>query len=106
MYKLAKKIITTKFFGSIRMLRFGKAKVAKKEFYGARKTKFWDVGIHNIVVSILIETKNNSKYMIGYLDEVIRPLVLILPKMSGYVKTFKDKGIYNISISILLSIIC
>ena len=29
--------------------------------------------------------------MIGHLDEVIRPLVLILPKMSGYVKTFKDK---------------
>ena len=29
--------------------------------------------------------------MIGYLDKVIRPLDLILPKMSGYVKTFKDK---------------
>ena len=26
-----------------------------------------------------------------YLDEVIRQLVLILPKMSGYVKTFKVK---------------
>ena len=30
--------------------------------------------------------------MIGYLDEVIRPLVLIIPKISGYVKTLKDKG--------------
>ena len=29
--------------------------------------------------------------MIGYLDKVIRSLVLILPKMSGYVKTFKVK---------------
>ena len=27
--------------------------------------------------------------MIGYLDKVIRPLVLIMPKMCGYVKTFK-----------------
>ena len=27
--------------------------------------------------------------MIGYLDEVTRSLVLILPKMSGYVETFK-----------------
>ena len=27
----------------------------------------------------------------GYLDEVIRPLVLILPKISGYVQTFKVK---------------
>ena len=30
--------------------------------------------------------------MIGYLDEVMRPLVLILPKMSGYVKTFEKKN--------------
>ena len=30
--------------------------------------------------------------MIGYLDEVIRPLVLKLPGMIGYVKIFKDKG--------------
>ena len=29
--------------------------------------------------------------MIGYLDEAIRRLVLIMPKMSGYVKTFKVK---------------
>ena len=28
---------------------------------------------------------------IGYLDKVVRPLVLILPKISGYVKTFKVK---------------
>ena len=27
--------------------------------------------------------------MIGYLDIAIRPLVLITPKMSGYIKTFK-----------------
>ena len=27
--------------------------------------------------------------MIGYLDKDIRPLVLAVPKMSGYVKTFK-----------------
>ena len=33
-----------------------------------------------------------SQYLIGYLDEVIRPLVLILPKMNGHVKIFKDKG--------------
>ena len=29
--------------------------------------------------------------MIEYLDEVIKPLVLILPKMSGYVKAFNIK---------------
>ena len=26
---------------------------------------------------------------IGYLDKAIRPLVLIMPQMSGYVKTFR-----------------
>ena len=35
--------------------------------------------------------KNMSKYLIGYSDDVIRPLVLILHKMSGYVKTLKIK---------------
>ena len=40
----------------------------------------------------MIETKINSKYLIGIkLDKAIRPLVLIMPKMSGYVKTFKVK---------------
>ena len=27
--------------------------------------------------------------MVRYLDEVIRPLVLVFPELSGYVKTFK-----------------
>ena len=39
-----------------------------------------------------LKQKHNCKYFVGYLHEVIRPLVLILPKMSGYLKTFKDKG--------------
>ena len=45
-----------------------------------------------IVTSKLIETKTNSKYLIGIkFDKAIRPLVFIMPKMSGYVKTFKVK---------------
>ena len=55
--------------------------------------KIWYVNDGNIVISKLIETKTNSKYLIGYLDKVIRPLVLIMTKMSGYVKTFKVKVI-------------
>ena len=77
------------FFNSLIMLRFGKTKVAKEELYGAKTLmKTWDVNVDNIVISKLVQAKNNSKYLIGYLDEVLRPLVLILPKMSGYVKTF------------------
>ena len=37
----------------------------------------------------MIETETNSKQLIRYLDKVMRPLVLILAKMSGYIKTFK-----------------
>ena len=33
--------------------------------------------------------------MIEYLDKIIRPFALILPKMSGYVKTFKVKDENN-----------
>ena len=35
--------------------------------------------------------KTNYKYLIGYLDQTSRPLVLKMPKMSGYVKLLKLK---------------
>ena len=34
----------------------------------------WDANVDNISISNLIEMKNNSKYLIGYLKEVIRPV--------------------------------
>ena len=67
-------------------------KVTKEKLSTAKKSiQIWDVNINNIVISILIETKTNSKYLIGFSDKAIRPLVLIMPKVSGYVKTFKAK---------------
>ena len=52
----------------------------------------WEVNVENIVISILVKTKTNSKYLIGIdFDKAIRSLVLIMPKMSGYVKTFQVK---------------
>ena len=39
----------------------------------------------------IVKTETNSKYLTGYLDKAMRPLVLIMPKMNGYVKTFKAK---------------
>ena len=51
---------------------------------------------------ILVKAKPNSKYFVGYSDKAMRPLVLIMPKMSGYVKTFKveDKNSKLISFCI------
>ena len=48
-----------------------------------------DANVDNIIISKLVKTKTNSKYLIGCLYIRIRPLVLLMPKMSGYVKTFK-----------------
>ena len=39
--------------------------------------KIQAAGVNNRVISKLFETKNNSKYLLGYLDEVIRPLGLV-----------------------------
>ena len=65
------------------MVKFRKAEIAKEKFYAAKKPiKIWDVNVHKIFISKLVKTKTNSKYLIGYLDKDIRPLVLIMPKMS------------------------
>ena len=70
------------------MLRSGQTKVEKEEFYCIKKQmRFWDTDVNNTVILKLIELKNNRKYLVGYLD-VMRPLVLIWPKMSRCVKTF------------------
>ena len=51
------------------MLRFGET---KKTFYAAKKPiNIRDVNVDNIVISKLIETETNSKYLIGYLDKAI-----------------------------------
>ena len=72
------------------MMRFDETKVTKEKFYATRKPiKTWDVNADNIVISKLTETKTNSKYLIGYSDKTIRPLVLIMANMSVYIKTFK-----------------
>ena len=67
-------------------------KIAKEEFHGARKPiKTWDTYVDNIVFSKSIKTKNNFKYFIIYLDNVIRPLVLMLPKRVVMLKRLRVK---------------
>ena len=72
------------------MLRFGETKVTKEKFYVAKKlTKIWDVNVDNVLISKLVKAK--TKYLVRYFDEAIKPLVLIMCKISGYVKSFKVK---------------
>ena len=63
------------------MVKFGKTEIAKQKFYAAKKPiKIWNVNVDNIVISKIVKTKTNSKYLIGYLDKDIRPLVWIITK--------------------------
>ena len=75
------------FYDSITMLKLGKIGLKKEDLY----IKVCDVNVDNIVVWELIKTQKRPKYLIGYLDDFIRPWLFILPKMSGFVRTFKDK---------------
>ena len=60
-------------------------------FVSKKPIKIWDIDVDNIVISKLVKTKTNSKYLIGIkFHKAIRPLVLMF-KMSGYVRTFKVK---------------
>ena len=80
-----------KFFDSIVMLRFCKKKLAKKmTLWGENPINIWDVDIDIAVIPKLVETNNNSEYLIGYLGEVMKRFVLILLKIRIYVETFKD----------------
>ena len=51
--------------------------------------KIWDVNVDTTVISKLVKTKTNSKYLIGHLGKAVRSMVLIMLKMSRYVETFK-----------------
>ena len=70
--------------------------MSKKDFYASKQAIPLNlVNINNIVLSYRIKRNNDSyKYFIGYLhdDDVIRPLCIILPQMSGYIKYFENGG--------------
>ena len=69
------------FIHSIIMVRFGEKEIAKGKFYAAKRPiKICDADVYNIVISNLCKTKTNSRYLIRYLDNAVRPLVLIMPK--------------------------
>ena len=51
------------------------------------------VNVDEIVVSDKFKHNNGSfKYFIGYQeDEIVKPLCIILPQMSGYIKYFENR---------------
>ena len=82
-------------------MKFGEIKAVQEEIYGGKMPiRIIRINVDNTIILKLAETKNNSKYLIGYLDDVIRPLVLVLPKLSGYLKTFNGRDKDNKLISL------
>ena len=83
-------------------LKFGDIVVNKKEFCASKQTIALNlVDTNKIVISKKFKRSDDgSKYFIGYLhdddddddDDLIRPLCIILPQMSGYIKYFDNGG--------------
>ena len=80
---------------SLKKVKFGDKEVNKKEFYSSKQAISLDsVDLDKIVLSN--EWKINEttyKYLCGYLNnDVIQPLCVILPQVSGYIKYFDNGG--------------
>ena len=68
---------------SIILVRFEDREITKEKFFASKRDiKIWDVDVDKIVTLKLVKRKTNYKYLIGHLDKAIRPLVLIMRKMS------------------------
>ena len=70
---------------------FDDKKIKKSIFYSSRKPfNVSYIDVNKIVISkeAVYGTKTSLKYFIGYIDEddIIRPLLLKLPQMIGYLK--------------------
>ena len=72
-------------------LIFDDKSIKKNIFYRSKKPfNISDIDVNKIIISkeVAYGTKNSFKYFIGYNDEedVIRPLLLKLSQMIGYLK--------------------
>ena len=75
-------------------MNFGDKKLKKSDFYKNNKViTIDDIDVNEILVSKEkpYGSKIVFKYFIGYNDnDVIKPLCIKLPQMSGYVKSFEN----------------
>ena len=83
-------------------INFNDKKIRKNDFYKNKKiNNAYDFDVNNILVSKKesYDTKNSLKYFIGYNDnDIIRPLCIRLPQMSGYARKFDE----NVAMSFIV----
>ena len=80
---------------SSQKIKFGDKEVDKKKNYSSKEAILLDyVDLSKIVVSSRWKLNDTTyKYFCGYLNnDVIKPLCVILPQMSGYIKYFDNGG--------------
>ena len=80
---------------SSQKIKFGDKEFDKKEFYLSKQAILLNsVDLSKIVVSSKWKINDTKyKYFCGYLNnDIIQPLCVILPQMSGYIKYFDDGG--------------
>ena len=80
---------------SEKTLKFNNIRLNKKEFHKSKQPiDLMSVNVDQIVVSDKFKHNNEGfKYFIGYQEgEIVKPLCIILPQMSGYIKYFKNGG--------------
>ena len=76
-------------------LKFNNIRVIKKEFHISKEPiDLMSVIVDQIVVSDKFKHNNEGfKYFIGYQEgEIVKPLCIILPQMTGYIKYFEYGG--------------
>ena len=76
-------------------LKFNNIRLNKKEFHKFKKPIDLNlVTIHHIAVSDKFKHSGDGfKYFIGYQEgEIVKPLSIMLPQMSGYIKYFENSG--------------
>ena len=80
---------------SEKTLKFHNIRVNKKEFHKSKQPIDLDlINVDQIVVSDKFKHSDDGfKYFIGYKEgEIVKPLCIILPQMSGYIKYFENGG--------------
>ena len=85
------------------IIKFNNIRVNKKEFHKSKQPI--DLDLINVDQIVVVSDKFKHsvdcfKYFIGYKEgEIVKPLSIILPQMSGYIKYFEN-GCKNMSFSI------
>ena len=80
---------------SDKTVKFDSIRFNKNEFHKSKQT----INLHIINVDEIVRSDkfkhsdNDLKYFIGYKEgKIVKPLGIILPQMSGYIKYFENGG--------------